>query len=143
VLFTTQVQSRAAQLLRRSPAQVRYLQAGAVARGLERRSAERVIAHVTLDEKSLCAGQHYVSVLCDGQQGAVLEVVEHRTQEAATQLLEQGLSESQRTAVQVVTADMWKPYASAAHTHLPQADLVPDRFHLSGYLNEVVDQTQT
>ncbi|MEP7336629.1 MAG: transposase family protein, partial [Acidobacteriota bacterium] len=107
VLSVTQVQSRAAALLQLSPDQVRKLLADGVRRGLERRDPKRIIRHVTLDEKSLFSGQHYVSVLCDGQQGAVLEVVEHRTQAAAENLLKQGLSEKQRSAVEVVSLDLW------------------------------------
>jgi transposase len=142
LLFTAQVQSRAADLLRLSPDQVRYLLARAVKRGLARRDQTRPIPHVMVDEKSLQTGHHYVSVLSDGTQGAVLEVVEHRTNEAATALLEQGLSATQQAAVKVVTLDMWPPFAKAARAQLPQANLVYDRFHLSEHLNAAVDQTR-
>jgi transposase len=95
-----------------------------------------------VDEKSLHTGHHYVSVLSDGEQGTVLEVVEHRTTEAATTLFEQGLSQSQKETVKVVTLDMWSPFASAARAQVPGADLVYDRFHLSEHLNAAVDQTR-
>jgi len=142
ILFTAQVQSRAAELLRLTSDQVRYLMQRAVERGLARRNSQRPIAHLMVDEKSLQTGQHYVSVLSDGTQGAVLEVVEHRTNEAASALFEQALSASQKAAVQVVTLDMWLPFASAARAQLPGADLVYDRFHLSEHLNAAVDQTR-
>jgi transposase len=142
ILFTAQVQSRAAQLLRLTPDQVNYLMQRAVERGLERRDRRREIAHLMVDEKSLQTGHHYVSVLSDGQQGAVLEVVEHRTNEAASELFERALSAPQKAAVKVVTLDMWPPFATAARTQLPAADLVYDRFHLSEHLNAAVDQTR-
>ena len=90
----------------------------------------------------MCRGQHYVSVLCDGTQDTVLEVVEHRTPAAAEELLQQGLSASQRAAVQVVSLDLWAAYAGAVRAQLPEAAQVHDRFHLSGYLNDAVDSTR-
>jgi transposase len=142
VLSLTQVQGRAAALLRLSPDQVRHLLARSVERGLERRSTTRRIPPVTLDEKSLFTGQHYVSLLCDGQQGNVLEVVEHRTQEAAEELLKKGLSKEQRAAVEVVSLDLWPAFSAAAQAQAPDAEQVYDRFHLSEHLNKAVDQTR-
>jgi transposase len=142
VLFTAQVQSRAAELLRLTPDQVRYLMQRAVARGLRRRSAQRPRPHLMVDEKSFHRGQHYVSVLSDGTRGAVLEVVEQRTTGAAQTLFERGLSPAQKAAVKVVTLDMWAPFATAARQQLPNAALVYDRFHLSEHLNTAVDQTR-
>jgi transposase len=142
VLFTAQVQSRAAELLRLTPDQVRSLMQRSVERGLGRRDQQRPIRHLMVDEKSLQTGHHYVSVLSDGRHGVVLEVVEHRTTEAATTLFEQGLSQAQKEAVEVVTLDMWPPFATAARATLPNADLVYDRFHLSEHLNAAVDKTR-
>jgi transposase len=142
ILCTAQVQSRAAELLRLTPEQVNYLMQRAVERGLERRDFLRPIPHLMVDEKSLQTGHHYVSVLSDGTHGAVLEVVEHRTNEATNDLFARALSAPQKAAVKVVTLDMWPPFATAARTQLPAADLVYDRFHLSEHLNAAVDQTR-
>lgn len=142
VLLTAQVQSRAAQLLRLSPEQVGSLLGRAVARGLRRRSQTRAVPHVLLDEKSLHRGHDYVSILSDGTQGAVLEVVAERTTQASKSLFEQGLSPAQRASVEVVTLDMWEPFAQASREQVPQAAQVYDRFHLSKHLNAAVDQTR-
>lgn len=142
VLFTAQVQSRTAELLCLTPDQVRYLMQRAVERGLKRRDGQCPLPHLMVDEKSLHTGHHYVSVLSDGTHGAVLEVVEHRTTEAAATLFEQGLSASQQEAVKVVTLDMWPPFATAVRAAVPGADLVYDRFHLSEHLNAAVDKTR-
>lgn len=37
---------------------------------------------------------------------------------------------------------MWPPFATAARTAVPEADLVYDRFHLSEHLNAAVDKTR-
>lgn len=142
VLTTAQVQSRAAQLLRLSPEQVESLLERAFRRGLARRSQTTAVSHLTLDEKSLHQGHDYVSIVSDGTLGAVLEVVAERTTAAAETLLEAALSPAQRAQVQVVTLDMWPPFAQAARTQCPQAAQVYDRFHLSQHLNAAVDQTR-
>lgn len=142
VLVTAQVQSRAAELLRLSADELHGLMTRAVERGLARRNRERPLPHLMIDEKSLHTGHHYVSVLSDGGSGAVLEVTEHRTTEAAVTLLAAGLSEVQKPTVAVVTLDMWPPFATAVRTQVPQADLVYDRFHLSEHLNAAVDKTR-
>ncbi|ABL65963.1 transposase, IS204/IS1001/IS1096/IS1165 family protein [Chlorobium phaeobacteroides DSM 266] len=109
----------------------------AVKRGLNRRESE-AIAYLGIDKKSFKAGQHYVTTLNDLDKGRVLEVVEHRTNEAAKALLE-SLNKKQQEQVKAVSADMWKPYANAVEELLPNADLVHDRFHISKYLSEAVD----
>ncbi|MFQ5417015.1 MAG: transposase, partial [Myxococcota bacterium] len=37
---------------------------------------------------------------------------------------------------------MWEPFKSAVNELMPQADIVHDRFHISGYLNEAVDSVR-
>ncbi len=57
----------------------------AVARGLERRSLDKV-RHVGIDEKSFGKGQDYVTVMTDIEQSRVLEVTPDRTTESADEL---------------------------------------------------------
>lgn len=109
----------------------------AVKRGLKRRDTQ-AIEHLGLDEKSFRAGHQYVTILNDLDGGRILEVVETRTSEATQQLLT-SLAEEQRAMVRSVAIDMWKPFAKAVRKHLPSADIVHDRFHISKYLNEAVD----
>jgi len=71
----------------------------------------------------------------------VLEVVETRTTEATEQLLTT-LAREQREKVKSVAIDMWKPFATAVNSLLPDADIVHDHFHVSKYLNESVDKVR-
>lgn len=146
-LQSTQVRGRSALQLRVSEEQLKRVQIQAVERGLEHRKSLRyhpfyIIRHVCIDEKSLFKGHHYVSILYDGQTGAVLEVVEHRTEVAAQKAFTQLGEYIDLEGVQVVTMDMWKAFLNAAKTCVPQADIVHDRFHLSQYLNKAVDITR-
>lgn len=114
--------------------------ARAVDRGLQRRS-EEPMPQVGIDEKSIERGHSYASVLTDLKQGRVLDVVRGRTLDSASGLIGT-LSPAQRESVQAVAMDMWPAFMSAAQTCLPQADIVHDRFHVSKYLGEAVDQVR-
>ena len=142
VLLCTQVQARAAKLLRLSGEQTAYLMRKAVTRGVERRDPTAVVAHVGLDEKAFQQGHTYATILTDLDAGRVLDLVEHRTEEAATTLLEKGLTAQQKAGVQCVSMDLWLAFANAQETVLPHADKVHDRFHIAGYLGDAVDETR-
>jgi transposase len=112
----------------------------AVKRGLSRRELEK-LSHVGIDEKSFRSGQSYISLLTDLQGRRVLDVVEGRTQEAAEALWDT-LSEEQRAEVEAVAIDMWEPFMNATQAKVPEAERVHDKFHVSGHLNEAVDQVR-
>jgi transposase len=112
----------------------------AVERGLERRAQEPV-RHLGLDEKSFASGHNYASVLTDVEHSRVLEVVPGRKLEDAQTVLG-SLSPEQRAGVQAIAMDMWPAYMSAAKTMLLNADIVHDKFHVSKYLNDAVDQVR-
>lgn len=146
-LQSTQVRSRSALQLRVSTEQLKRIQRQAVERGMLNRQVLKedcnyIIRHVCIDEKSLFVGHHYVSILYNGQTGAVLEVVEHRTQESAEQAFNQLGQYIDLQGIKVITMDMWKAFKNAAKNCIPNADIVHDRFHLAQYLNKAVDITR-
>jgi transposase len=112
----------------------------AVGRGLERRQMDQ-LQHLGMDEKSFQRGHSYITLLTDLDRSRVLEVVEERTCEAAGQLWET-LSSEQKAAVAAVAVDLWEPFIQTMEKQVPEADIVPDRFHVSKYLNESVDQVR-
>ena len=71
----------------------------------------------------------------------VLEVVEERTTESADKLWE-SLPQAQRKAARAVAMDMWKPFINSARKHVPDAEIVHDKFHIAKYLNEAVDKVR-
>ena len=146
-LHSTQVRSRSALQLRVTEEQLKRIQTQAVQRGMSNRKMHKnnpfhIVRHVCIDEKSLFTGHHYVSILYNGQTGSVLEVVEHRTQEAAQNAFTQLGEYIDLQGVQVVTMDMWKAFQNAAKICIPTAAIVHDRFHLAQYLNNAVDITR-
>ena len=116
---------------------VNGIMVSAVERGMLRRGEDDV-PYLGLDEKSSERGHSYVSILTDIDRSRVLDLVPERKLEAAKSLLNT-LGPAQRASVEAVAMDMWPAFMSAAHTCLPQADIVHDRFHVSKYLGEAVD----
>lgn len=142
VLQATQVQAKATRLLRLSSDQMEYPMYKAVQRGLLRRDRTEVIVRAGLDEKAFHQGHKYATILSDLEKKRVIDLVESRTQEAATTLLTTALSAPQKTGVQSVSMDLWLAFANARVHVLPQAEVVHDRFHVAGYLKEAVDLTR-
>jgi len=121
--------------------QMHSLMKRAVERGLERRGNDE-IAWIGMDEKSFRKGHDYVSLLNDLEEVRVLDVVEGREGSVADELIKKALDEGQREMVCGVAIDMSAPFIKAIRTHLPNADIVHDRFHISKHLNEAVDKTR-
>ena len=112
----------------------------AVARGLEQRQLEG-LKYLGMDEKNFKRGQSYITLLTDLEQSRVLDVVEERTRQAADQLWAT-LSPAQKQAVEAVAVDMWEPFIQTIQQQVPTADVVHDKFHVSKYLGEAVDQVR-
>jgi transposase len=141
LLLACQKKSKVCDLMNLSFDELYHIQSRAVIRGLQRRTNEP-LERVGIDEKSMKRRHHYLSVLTDVENGRVLEVVEHRTEESAKTLLEKGLCEEQRAKIRSVSMDMWQAYENAVKAVLPGVDIVFDRFHVSQHLNKAVDQTR-
>ena len=140
VLLASASVSQACQLLGIGWDTAQEIMRRAVERGLEWRQLEG-LKHLGMDEKSFKRGQSYITLLTDLEQSRVLDVVEERTAEAADQLWET-LSPEQKQAVEAVAVDMWEPFIQTIQKQVPEADIVHDKFHVSKYLGEVVDQVR-
>ena len=131
---------KARVFLRLSWASTQEIMNTAVERGLITREVDDV-AHVGLDEKSFGQGQNYVSILTDIDEARVLEVAPGRDESAADQLWNT-FSWEQKEQVQAVAMDMWQAYQNSVDAHVPDAEIVHDRFHISKHLNEAVDKVR-
>jgi transposase len=94
-----------------------------------------------IDEKSFRKGHNYVSLLTDLQRSRVLDVVEGRDGDACDKLFGT-LTQEQLNDVEAIAMDMWRAYIKAAAEHLPNADVVHDRFHISAHLNQAIDKVR-
>ncbi len=115
--------------------------------GVMRRAVERCLQRRKLeppsllgfDEKAICKGHRYATILTDVANGCVIDLVEERTTQAALQLLGQ-LPEGSTSSIQAVAMDMWPAYMGAVEEALPEAAIVFDKFHIKKHLNEAVDK---
>ncbi len=142
ILLATKNQTKTAQLLRCGFNLINNIMHNATKRGLERRDSNTIIKQISIDEKSFQKGHNYVTVLSDPEKGIVLDVVKDRTKEATKTLLNNSLTEYQKSKIEWVSLDMWKAYITAVEEVLPKAQKVHDRFHLIKYLNEAIDNVR-
>jgi len=114
----------------------------AVERGIQRRDLNDVTKG-GLDEKSFRRAQSYVTMFNDLEQSRVIDVVEGRTINDTRRLIESCLpAPHNRWHMRAMAIDMWPAYINAVSDLMPNADIVFDRFHVSKYLNEAVDQVR-
>ena len=139
VLLAAKSVEAARKLLGLNWKQVEAIKFQAVNRGLARRSKDN-IDYLGVDEKQFRKGHNYITTLVDIKQGAVLEVVEDRTEKSCKTLIDKALNENQQSNVKAVCMDMWKAFFNAFSEKLPNASIVHDHFHISQYLNKAVDQ---
>ncbi|MGI8604352.1 MAG: ISL3 family transposase [Verrucomicrobiales bacterium] len=71
----------------------------------------------------------------------VLQMVEKREEESLQQAYE-SLGAEVKAGVEAVAMDMWRAYIKATGEQLPQAEIVHDKFHVSGFLGEAVDKVR-
>lgn len=127
-------------LLKLSWKSVQQIMNRAVERGLQERELDD-IEHVGIDEKSFGRGHDYISVLTDIDGSRVLEVSEGRDELAANALWET-FTDEQKENIKAVAMDMWQAFEKSVRTHVPQAEVVYDRFHISKHLNEALDKVR-
>jgi transposase len=140
VLLASASVSQACELLGIGWDTAQQIMARAVERGLDRRQLDG-LKRLGMDEKSFKRGQSYITLLTDLDQGRVLDVEEERTRDAARAVW-LTLSPEQKQGVEAVAVDMWGPFLETIRQEVPQADIVHDRYHVSAYLNEAVDQVR-
>jgi len=117
-----------------------------IKRAVERGLATRDLTEVTrvgIDEKSFLRGHNYITLLNDLDGGRVLDVVPERTEAACRELIVKALpTDWSRFKIEAVAMDMWPAFRNAATDLLEEAEVVYDRFHISKYLGEAVDQVR-
>lgn len=114
----------------------------AVERGLEERDITEV-ERIGIDEKAFLRGHHYMTLLNDLDEGRVLDVVPERTEAACRELIVKALpSDWSRFKIEAAAMDMWPAFRNATESLLERAEVVYDRFHISKYLCEAVDQVR-
>jgi len=138
VLQQTYTISAACRLLGITWDQAQTVMFRAVRRGLKRRETQTP-QYIAADEKSV-RGQHYVTVVCDLEESAVLYVAPDRNTESLAGYYRQ-LTPEQKQGIKAVALDMCPSFVKATQEHLPEGEykIVFDRFHIMKLINEALD----
>ena len=100
---------------------------------------EDKIRWLGIDELALRKGhKHYACVLIDLERGGVYDLLPDRTQDYLIPYFEKkGKAFCHR--ISVFSCDMWDGFVNVAHTLMPDATIVVDRFHVMGQLHQALD----
>lgn len=104
---------------------------------LQRRFAKPKLKHlkqIAIDEICVGKGHRYITLVLDLESGAVVHVGEGKGGDALLPFWRRLRASGAR--VQAVATDMSPAYIEAVSTHLPQATLVFDRFHVMKLYND-------
>lgn len=95
---------------------------------------------ILIDEKHI-GKAGFITLVLNARNGELLYLAEGRGKEALDGFFGR-LSTEQKKAILVVGIDRAGAYKSAVEQHLPQADIVFDKFHLIANYNEVIDKVR-
>jgi transposase len=57
-------------------------------------------------------------------------------------MLWEGLTGNQKSGIEAVSMDFRRAFITGAEKHVPDADIVHDKFHIEKYLNEAADKVR-
>lgn len=110
----------------------------AVAEGLQRRKWKPL--HVIgVDEVSRKKGHQYLTLVYDLERKRLIWVGKDRKEETMNEFF-QWLGKRKARSIRAVCCDMWAPYLKSIRSHLPQAEVLFDRFHIVQHLNRALDE---
>jgi transposase len=108
---------------------------------LQRRFARPKLKHIrqiAIDEISTGKGHRYLTVVLDLKSGTVVFVGEGKGADALLPFWRRLRASGAR--IEAVAIDMSRAYIQAVETHLPEAAIVFDRFHIVKLLNDKLSQ---
>ena len=106
-------------------------------RDLARRYAKPKLKHlryIAIDEIAIAKGHRYLTIVMDLKSGAVVFVGDGKGAEALKPFWKR--LKGSKAKIEAVAMDMSKAYRGAVSTHLSEAKIVFDRFHVMKLFNE-------
>ena len=129
----------ATRILRISWDEAHHIMTRAVTRGLAAKG-ELGARRLGVDEKAIAKGHKYFTVVTNLDRGTVEYVGEDRKTTSLDAFFVK-LTAEQRGSIEAVAMDMWEPYQTSVHAHVPDAEkkIVFDRFHMMQHMGRAVD----
>lgn len=94
---------------------------------------------IGIDEISIGAGHTYRIVVSDLHRKRAIWFGGTDRKEASMNLFYATLSPEKRAKIRLVVMDMWKAFRNSAQRHVPQAQIVFDKFHVITHLGKALD----
>lgn len=94
---------------------------------------------ILVDEKSIGAHHHYLTVVINAESGEVLHLAEGKKKESLESFFHK-LTEKQIKKIVAVGMDRAGAYKAVVREYAPKADIVFDKFHLIANYNQVIDE---
>jgi len=95
------------------------------------------LKYLGIDEFSLRKGHTYMTIFIDLQTGRIIHAVRGRSKKDIGPFLK--LVARKAKNLKAVAMDMSRSYSSAVTEHLPQVDIVFDRFHIMAQMNMAIE----
>ena len=96
------------------------------------------LRYVGIDEFSIRKGHEYMTIFINLETGEIIHAVEGKSMKSVTPFLLE-LKEKAKQ-LKAMAMDMNAAYASAVGNHLPEVDVVFDRFHVVALLNTTIEE---
>lgn len=96
---------------------------------------------ILVDEKSIGARHHYMTVVINGDTGEVLHLAEGKKKTSLTSFFEK-LTPKQIKKIKAVGIDRAGAYKAVIEEYAPKAQIVFDKFHIVANLNTAVDEVR-
>lgn len=101
--------------------------------------APRVIG---IDEISIRKGHKYRIIVSDLERGYPIWVGSEGRKEIDLDKFFSELGEKKYKRIRLAVMDMWKAFYNSVHSHVPQSDILYDKFHVVSHLSNAMDQVR-
>jgi transposase len=107
-----------------------------------RRAGDSEPAIIGIDEISMRKGHTYRIVVSDLEEKRPIWFGGLDRSATSMDMFYQTLNSSQKEKIRLAVMDMWKAFENSAQTHIPQAAILYDKFHVIRHLNEALDNVR-
>jgi len=133
---------RVAELNHLSWDQVCRMEKCCMRRLLEQHPPPQQLRTIGVDEISIHKGHVYAVVVADLDQKRPIWLGGQGRTEQDLQLFFNAMGPERCKTIELAVMDMWKPFRKATLNHVPNAQIVYDKFHIMRHLADVLDQVR-
>jgi transposase len=123
--------------------QVRRLEMTYMKELVDKHPPSRQLRAIGIDEASIKKGHRYAIVVADmDQQRPIWMSTTLGRDKEQMDVFFKELGDKQCKKIQIAVMDMWKPFRNSLREHAPRAQIIYDKFHVLGHLNDALDKVR-